>query len=303
MLNNAYWSAHKHAAREGLDTIRQKPLHHLMTIAVISLTLVFSLLLYLLIHNVANMAGNWQQGGHITLYLQSSKTPQVLLDKLRTNTGIQEYTFKSPEQGMQELMQQEGMQDLMQYLPENPLPAAVEITPSSIIDTPEKLEALFQELQQLPEVEQVKLDKDWAGRLHTLFTFSANLTLVLMGLLALAVLSITGNSLRLTIHSRQQDIQVLKLVGATDAFILRPFLYQGVGYGLAAALLAYVLVTGLLYSVEKVVYSLFLDYKINYSLQGLTVGQILILFGVASILGWFGARLSVKRQLVLIEPQ
>lgn len=309
MLNNQQsmlLAAHKQAARESLEIIKRHPWHHAMTILVIALTLTLPVLLSIFVNNLSQFAGNWQEGGQITLYLKpgfNQETAASLLDFLKNNQLVEKYQFQSPEQGMETLMAQEGMANLQQYLPENPLPAAVEIVPAASIDTPEKLQLFFHELQKRPEVEQARLDKEWANRLHAIFTFSSTLTLILMGLLSLSVIVIIGNSLRLTIHSKKQNIQVLKLIGATDSFILRPYLYQGLGYGFLAALLAYALATGLLLSLSQVVRTVFLDYKITYSIQGLSLSQILILFGLASILGWCGAHLSVKRQLALIEPQ
>ena len=134
------------------------------------------------------------------------------------------------------------MQDITRYLPENPLPAVIDVIPALEVNTPVKLEQLYSQLKTIPEVEQAKLDVQWVNRLHAILGFVATLTHGLMMLLAMAVVLIIGNTLRLAIHNHYEEIQVLKLIGATDSYIVRPFLYSGIWYGLAGAILAVLLV-------------------------------------------------------------
>jgi len=143
---------------------------------------------------------------------------------------------------------------------------------------------------------------EWIGRLDTLLSFASKLSHALLALLALAVVLIIGNTLRLAIQNRQEEIQILKLIGATDPFIMRPFLYSGAWYGLGGAVIAVFLVNVFILSLGMVVNQLAVVYQMHYPLTVLSVRQILLLIVFAIILGWIGARLSVKRQLASIEP-
>ena len=165
-----------------------------------------------------------------------------------------------------------------------------------------KLEQLYLQLKSYPQVDQAKLDIQWINRLQAILGFIDSLAHGLMILLALAVILIIGNTLRLAIHNRHEEIQVLKLVGAKDSFIIRPFLYSGVWYGLAGAIFAVLLVNIFMLSLTLVVNQLAAAYEMHYSLVGLSLRQILLLVLSATILGWLGACLSVKKQLANIEP-
>lgn len=296
---------HIQAAVYSLNLMCRKPLATMMTVIVIAIALALPALFWVFTDNLSHLTVGWQRGGHISLYLKTSlpEAEQLhLLQKVQETEGVGQASLKSAAEGLTELTQQEGMHDIMRYLPENPLPSVIEVVPALIIDSPAKLDLLSRHLQALPEVEQVKLDMEWIGRLHAILGFAANLANALMALLALAVILIIGNTLRLSIHNRQEEIQILKLIGATDPFILRPFLYSGIWYGMAGAIVAVFLVNIFILSLGVVVNQLAVVYQMHYPLSGLSIRQILLLVLFAIILGWIGARLSVKRQLAFIEP-
>lgn len=296
---------HLQAATQSLNSLCRKPFATMMTVVVIAITLALPALFWVLTENIGKLTIGWQRGGHLSLYLKSSipiAEQEHLLKKVRSTHGVGEAFLKSSEEGLKELTQQEGMHDIMRYLPENPLPSVIEVIPALTTDSPAKVDLLSRELQALPQVEQVKLDMEWINRLHAILGFAGNAAKALMILLALAVVLIVGNTLRLAIHNRQEEIQILKLIGATDPFIIRPFLYSGVWYGTAGAVLAVFLVNIFILSLGTAVNQLAVVYQMHYPLTGLSMRQILLLVLFAIILGWLGARLSVKRQLSSIEP-
>lgn len=300
-----YLDYHLQAATHSLNLLCRKPLATMMTVIVIAIALALPALFWVFTDNLSQLTVGWQRGGHISLYLQPSLSQAqqtTIMQKVRTTDGVGQATLKSSAEGLEELTQQEGMHDIMRYLPENPLPAVIEIVPALSIDSPAKLDLLSRHLKDLPQVEQVKLDMEWIGRLHAILGFAANLANALMVLLALAVILIIGNTLRLAIHNRQEEIRILKLIGAADPFIIRPFLYSGVWYGLAGAVLAVFLVNIFILSLGVVINQLAVAYQMHYPMTGLSMRQILLLLFFAIILGWLGARLSVKRQLASIEP-
>ena len=296
---------HLQAALYSLNLFCRTPLATLMTVIVIAIALALPALFWVFTDNISQLTSSWKRNGHISLYLQPSLTAveeKTVLEKIRAIPGVGQASLKSAQEGLTELTSQEGMQDIMHYLPGNPLPAVIEVAPAVAIDSAAKLDLLSRELRTVSKVEDAKVDMEWIGRLHTLLGFATKLSNSLLALLALAVVLIIGNTLRLAIHNRQEEIQILKMIGATDPFIIRPFLYSGIWYGLAGAVVAVFLINIFILSLGMVINQLAVVYQMHYPLTSLSLRQILLLILFAIILGWLGACLSVKRQLASIEP-
>jgi cell division transport system permease protein len=301
----SFLAHHLQAALYSLNLFCRTPLATLMTVIVIAIALALPALFWVFTDNISQLTSSWKRNGHISLYLQPSLTDmeeKAVLQKVNTIHGVGHALLKSAQQGLTELTSQEGMQDIMRYLPENPLPAVIEVVPALAIDSPAKLDLLSRELRTVSKVEDAKVDMEWIGRLHTLLGFATKLSNALLALLAVAIVLIIGNTLRLAIHNRQEEIQILKLIGATDPFIIRPFLYSGIWYGLAGAVVAVFLINIFILSLGMVINQLAVVYQMHYPLTSLSLRQILLLILFAIILGWLGACLSVKRQLASIEP-
>lgn len=301
----SFLSHHAQAVFGSFDLLLKKPLTTMMTILVIAITLVLPALFWVLVDNMNQLTMKWQQGGHVSLYLKSSLSTAEELDflqKVRELGGVGDASLISAAEGLAELQRQEGMQDIMSYLPENPLPSVIDVIPAMNSVNPEQLETLYLALKALPQVEQAKLDLQWVNRLQAILGLMGTMAHGLMLLLALAVLLIIGNTLRFAIYHRHEEIQVLKLIGAKDSFILRPFLYSGIWYGLAGAVLAVLLLNIFILSLTIVINKLAAAYQMHYSLIGLSLRQMILLLLVAIILGWLSACLSVRRQLSVIEP-
>lgn len=302
--SRAFFDYHIQAIAQSLNLLCRKPVATLMTMVVIAIALALPTLFWIFNSNLSQLTTGWQRTGQISLYLKTPLTQEAqmkLLEKVNTIEGVGQATLKSPEEGLAELTQQEGMQDIMRYLPENPLPAVIQVVPALFVDSPSKQDSLFSQLKGLKQVEQVKLDMEWITRLHAFSSFLSHLTDSLMVLLALAVFLIIGNTMRLALHHKQEEIQILKLIGATDPFILRPFLYSGIWFGLVGAVLAIFLVNIFILSLRGVMNQLIDAYQMNYPITGLSLGRILLLVFFSIILGLLGAGLSVKRQLASIE--
>ncbi|MDP1603066.1 MAG: permease-like cell division protein FtsX [Legionella sp.] len=301
----AHGACHLQAATNSFNFLWQRPLSTMTTVIVIAIALTLPALFWVFTDNFGQLTRDWQRGGHISLYLKSPLTAadgDSFLKQLQAISGVGHVTLKTREEGLRELQKQEGMHDIMRYLPENPLPAMVDVMPSLAVNTPLKMQQLYERLKVLPQVEQAKLDMEWIARLHAILGFVAKIANALMALLASAVVLIVGNTLRLAIHNRHEEIQVLKLIGATDSFILRPFLYSGMWYGMVGAIFAILFVNIFMLSVAVAVQDLASVYHMHYPLLGLTVKQAYLIVLAAVGLGWLGARLSVKSQLASIEP-
>jgi len=296
---------HLKAALSSFVVLCRQPFATFMTVSVIAVSLVLPALFWILSDNMEQLTHDWQHGSHVSLYLESrlsSSDEFTLLLQVRETVGVGHATLIPAADGLLELQKQEGMQDIMRYLPDNPVPSFIDVRLAPEVDTPEKLETLYSELQSYQGVEQAKIDMQWANRLHAMLHFIAELAHGLMALLAVVVVLIIGNTMRLSVHNRHEEIKVLKLVGARDSFILRPFLYAGVWYGLASALFAVLLVNILMISLSALVNQLATVYQMHYSLAGLSLRQMGLVILAAMLLGWLGATLSVKRQLSIIEP-
>lgn len=289
-------SYHFQASLSSLNILRRKPLATLMTVVVIGITLTLPTLFWVFTDNLQQLTSDWQRGGHIALYLDSSSSfaeEQTLLSKVKATPGVGDAIYISSEEGLIQLQRQEGMQDIMSYLPENPLPAVIDVIPANDVKRSKKLDELYQTLKAYPHVEQAKYDIQWVNKLYTFLDVAAKISQGLMMLLALAVVLIIGNTLRLAIYNRQEEIKVLTLIGASKAYIIRPFLYLGVFYSVAGAIFAIGLVHIIILSLTVLADQVAAVYQMNVALMGLTFRQSLLVLLSAIVLGWFGARVSV----------
>ncbi|MDX2345976.1 MAG: permease-like cell division protein FtsX [Legionella sp.] len=296
---------HVEAVKRSGTALKHAPWTTGVTIVVIALTLILPLLFWLLMGQLKPVMHEWQQGKAITLYLDASfevADEADLMGRIEVTKGVKTAVFISADQSLAELEKQDGMEDIRRYLPENPLPAMIEVMPTKLVNTPEKIEQLYQVLKKYSHVEQAQLNRDWVGRLYAMFNFLTYLTGFLGIIFGLMVVFIIRNLLRLAAHEHHDEIQVFKLIGATDAFILRPFLYTGACLGVLGALGAFL-------------GSHLILWRLSYALRafmapgfgapfavGFSWSELLwcVLFGFG--LGWLGAYLPLKRQLAHIEP-
>lgn len=296
---------HLAAIAQSVTGFKRAPWTMFTTVGVIAVTFMLPLLFGLLMGQLKPIADAWQAGKEISLYLDvafKASDEASLMREIKAVPGVEKAVFISPETSLALLEKQGGMEDIRHYLSENPLPAVVEVTPNPSIDTPMKLQQLFQTLKQLPAVQLATLNQDWVNRLHAIFSFLKYFAWFLVGLFSLMVMFIIRNLLRLAAHERHDEIQVLKLIGATDGFIIRPFLYTGAILGALGAIFAFFGAHLVVLSLDKILYALVqpgIAYagKIRISMAS---GFEVICFGL--LLGWIGAYLPLKRQLAHIEP-
>ncbi|HET7174383.1 MAG TPA: permease-like cell division protein FtsX [Gammaproteobacteria bacterium] len=275
----------------------------LMTAAVIGISLSLPAAMQVLIGNVQTLSGSWQGAARISLYLKTSVSDtdaRALADKLRGTPGVADVQYISATQALAEFKQLSGFGDAMAVLDKNPLPAVLVIHPAD--GSPEGSADLEHSLASLPGVDQVRLDLQWLKRLAAILDIVKRVTQILAGLLGLAVVLVVGNTIRLEIGGRRTEIEVSKLLGATDSFIRRPFLYHGAWYGLTGGLMACILVALAVALVESPVSHLAGLYGSTFSLQGLGFSGALGLLGGGALLGWAGSWLAVARHLRAIEP-
>ena len=288
-----------------LQRLLRDPLSTLFTVLVIGIALSLPTGLYLLLQNVSQVAGNLATTPQITLFLALDADKQniaALQFGLKQRAEIANIRFVPRAEALREIKQNAGLGEVVESLQHNPLPDALVLNLANI--DPTAVEKLRAELSQLPKVAHVQLDSAWIKRLDALLKFSRQAALILAVLLSFALVAITGNTIRLQILTRQEEIEVSKLIGATDPFIRRPFLYFGAVQGLAGGIAAWAIVNLSTYLLNRHVTELAALYDVaDYHLSGLGVADGLSLLLFSAGLGWLGGLLSVGRHLRQIEPK
>lgn len=276
----------------------RSPLYSLLTMMVIGVALSLPLGLYALVDNVRTLAGNVKLQPQITVFLTpgaSADSARKIEDRLKEEHAIRQFRFIPRDQAMQELLQSAGLADVAAGLDKNPLPDAFVI--ESLSTNPAELESLRNGLLKLPKVDGVLLDTVWAKRLNGMLHLGRDIALLLAALLGFALVVVTSNTIRLQILSQRDEIEISKLIGATDAFIRRPFLYHGALQGLGGGLAAWLIVILGLQFLNTGVDELARLYASRFHLQMPDTGDMLALLLFSSLLGWIGAFLAVGRHL------
>lgn len=298
--DQAWVVAHQEACKRSIWLLLRQPWSSLMTIVMIAITMMLAMLCWSATHQISVLGEYWQQSEHISLYLKQTlneREQQHFLKQVQALSGVESAVLTTPAEGLALLSQQEGMQDIMQYMPQNPLPPVIQVIPSTRLQTPEEIKRFFQNFQHASEVDEVKFDTDWVERLYTVLGFLQQLVRFLMILFAVAVTLVIGNTLRLMIHNRYDEIRVLQLVGAPNQFIMRPFLYSGVWYGVLAAVLAIVFVDIFMVLLRTGVNQWAEYYHMHLTISLVPVSGMLGLIAAAMGLSWTGARLTLKYYL------
>lgn len=291
-------NAHRQALLLVLKKLRSAPLANLMMAGVIGVTLSLPAGLYLLVDNLKAAAGNISTEPQLTLFLalgSSDESFQALDKKLRESSDVRDFHFVSRDTAWRELQEKDGLGGATTGLEKNPLPDAFIVHPKNA--EPSAVEALQQQLAQWPDVEHVQLDAAWVKRLYALLRLGNHAALILSGLLGFALFAIIGNTIRLQMLTQREEIAVSKLIGATDRFIRRPFLYAGVLHGLAGGIMAWLILYATTYIFNASVQELAQQYASDFHLAPLDLPSSLILAGCAASVGWIGAYLAVNRHL------
>ncbi len=301
-----FFVSHFRQALTSLGDLWRAPLASLMTIGVLGLSITLPSTFYILVKNAENVSQGWQQASEITLFLRKgtqSKDVSQLLTRIELWPEIERVTFIPAADGLKEFQQQSGLGEALNYLDENPLPDVVLVKPTSKSVTPTAASDLLTRLENERFVESGKLDIKWLERLHSFLGIAKELIYAVAILLFLAVVLIIGNTIRLNILSNRDEILVMKLVGATDAFIHRPFMYTGIWYGLLGGLLAWFAVLILLWWMGGSIDNLTAQYDRDFDLTGLDFTSLLVMLGVSVFLGLAGSMISVHRHVRSIEPR
>ena len=297
---------HRISAISSLMRLLNKPLATLMTSLVVAIALALPTTLFIAINNVQTLGNSWDATPKISVYLHLRAREAAITGfqkQLLLRADIKEVGYISPEQALQGFQGMAGFGQVLEMLDQNPLPPTLVLTPTQHASDTDSLAALAKELAENPLVESVDIDMDWVRRLREIMVLGKKVVTILASLLGLGVLLALGNSIRLAIESRREEIVITKLVGGTNGFVRRPFLYTGAWYGFLGGLFAMLLVYLGHSALSDSVARLAAAYQSHYVLEGLGFKDNVSLLAASTFLGLLSAWLAVGKHLSDIEPQ
>ncbi|PCI06439.1 MAG: cell division protein FtsX [Gammaproteobacteria bacterium] len=300
-----YLSNHLRVALGSLGRLYGQPVATFLTTAVIAIALALPVGLYIALDNIGQLSRGWDGSTQISLFLHTkvnTKEAQQLKQRLEKHKHIKNIEFISKEKGLEQFKEISGFGDALKYLKQNPLPIVLVVNPKILNNQVDNTAHLVQELGNNKLVELAQLDVQWVKRLYTFLEIANRSIWVISSMLAMAVLLIIGNTIRLDIQNRREEIEVSKLIGASDGFIRRPFLYTGIWYGAISGVLAWIITQISLFLMTGPIQKLALLYHSEYRLSGLGLDNTALLIIISCMLGLIGSWIAVSQHLKEIEP-
>lgn len=289
-----------------LGRLWQKPFAALLTVLVIGIALALPACLHVLVQNVRAASGGWNNALDVSVYMKQSASladARSTADRVKKRRDVAEVAVVPADDALAEFRRNSGFGEALDALKENPLPHALIVRPAEAFRDAGHVETLTAELKQLPGVDAVQLDTEWVSRFNAILDVVRRIVFLAAALFALGILVIVGNTIRLDIENRRGEIEVTKLVGGSDAFVRRPFLYNGVWYGLGGGAVAWLVVSVVVLMLGDPVQRIAGLYGSGFALRGLDLQSSLVLVGGGALLGWLGSFIVATRELRGIEPQ
>jgi cell division transport system permease protein len=299
-----YFGLHLQNLVGALGRLARQPFATLLTVLVIAIALALPAGLRVLVANASALSGSWQSAADFTAYFDLGVTEErarSISRDVEARDGVGSVRLIPAGAALEDFRAHSGFGEALDALTENPLPHTLIVRPASGFSG--DVEGIAAALAQIPEIGLVQLDTQWVSRLRAMLGLARRVVDIAAILLGLAVAIVVGNTIRLEINNRSVEIEVTKLVGGSDGFIRRPFLYLGLCYGVAGALTAALLIGVALLLVGAPVRELAALYASDFRLAGLTGRETLALVAAGGVLGWAGAGLATARHLQAIEPK
>ena len=295
---------HAWCLRDSLRQLARRPLGSALTIAVMGLASALPLAFYLLLRNVQHLATVLGDPQSVSVFLKSGVAKDganELAASLRARADVGAVSIRTPQQGLAELAAMQGFGDAIKSLPDNPLPFVLLVEPRAGTDRTQ-FETMVAAVRAMPQVDLVQDNGQWRARLDALIALGRRVTLLLAALLGAAAVLVIGNTVRLDLRSRADEIAVQRLIGASAAFVRRPYLYEGAWYGLAAGIVAILLVLLLEAVLAAPVRDLIASYAGRLHFGGLSWVTLVVALAIAVALGWLGAWIASGRHLARLRP-
>ena len=300
-----WFGRHGRTASASFSRLVHQPFASLMIILVIAVTLAIPAALNLAIKNFAAISSGWDDALDFSVFLKpgiSAGEAETLASLITQRADVDEVRLITAEEALAEFKEQSGFGAALDHLPDNPLPHTLVVRPSPA-NTPESMILLREELDGLPETELVQVDTEWVQRFHAILEIVQQAILIGAGLLGAAIIVVIGNTIRLEIQNRRDEIEVTKLIGASNAFVRRPFLWSGFWFGLFGSLFALGLVQYGLYLLRPTVARLAGLYDSGVSMLTLDLRDSLLIIAIGVTLGLAGSWLAAARHMRSIEPK
>jgi cell division transport system permease protein len=297
---------HLQALVGSLGRLARSPLATFMTVLVIALALALPAALKVFVSNAQAATGNFASAVDVSVFLKTDvplAKAQQLAQAAQQRADVAAVTLIPAEEGLREFRTYSGFGDALAALKDNPLPHVLHVRPRADYASSGSLEGLRRYFSAWPEVDVVQVDAEWVLRFNAILEVLKRLLLIAAALLGVGVLAVIGNTIRLEIQARRAEIEVTKLVGGSNAFVRRPFLYTGVLFGLLGALLAWGIVALAIAVLAPPVATLAHLYGSRYILTGLAPDDVAALLGAGVVLGWLGAWIAAARHLAAIQPR
>jgi cell division transport system permease protein len=297
---------HMQAFLGSLGRLARNPFATILTLLVIGLALALPTALRLFVTNAQAATGDFANAVDMSVYLKTDvplAKAEQLTRSARGRAEVAEVTLIPADKALEEFRAYSGFGAALEALKENPLPHVLHVRPRETASSAAALESLRRYFAAWPEVDLVQIDSEWVLRFNAILEVMRRLLVIAAALLGAGVLAVIGNTIRLEILNRRAEIEVTKLVGGSNGFVRRPFLYTGVLYGLGGALLAWLIVAAAVAVLGQPVATLAQLYGSRYMLHGPTGDDIGTLLGAGTVLGWLGAWISAARHLRSIEPR
>ena len=302
----AVWLArHAGTCVAAFGRIVRHPFSTFMIVLVIGVTVALPAAFNLVVNNARAISGNWDNARDCDVFLNqviNESAAEGLARLIGQRADVESVQFISASDALEDFRAQSGFGAALDQLPENPLPHTLVVRPSAS-NTSASMALLQEELANLPETEHVQVDTEWVQRFHAILDIVRQAIAIGAALLGIAIIVIIGNTIRLDIENRRAEIEVTKLIGASNAFVRRPFLWTGFWYGLFGGLMALALVYYGLFLLEAPVARLAGLYQANIAIASMALGEALAIIGVAVLLGLFSAWFTAARHMRRIEPR
>lgn len=305
-LKGGWQEQWRYALRGTLSDMWRQPLATLLTVMVIAISLTLPSVCYMVWKNVSQAATQWYPAPQLTIYLSKTlddTAAENVVAQLKQVEGVDNINYLTREEALNEFRNWSGFGGAMDMLEQNPLPAVAIITPKLNFQNSDTMQSLRDRVSKVQGVDEVRMDDSWFARLAALTGLVGQIASMIGVLMIVAVFLVIGNSVRLSIFARRDTINVQKLIGATDGFILRPFLYGGALLGFSGAVLSLLLSEVLVLRLQSVVASVATVFGTTFSLEGFSWDEALLLLLIAAIIGWVAAWLATVQHLRRFTPQ
>jgi cell division transport system permease protein len=302
----SYGIRHAHAFLGALGRLARNPLASVLTILVVAVALALPMSLKLLVTNARIATGDFKDAVDLSVYLKTDVAltkAQQLASSARARSGVADVTLIPADQALEEFRTYSGFGAALKALEQNPLPHVLHVHPAPDASSTAAVEDLKRYFAAWPEVDFVQVDSEWVMRFNAILEVLRKVLILAAALLGVGVLAVVGNTIRLEILNRRAEIEVTKLVGGSDGFVRRPFLYTGLLYGVGGALVAWAIIAVTVLVLAQPVATLAQLYGSRYVLAGPGIDDAGALFAGGALLGWLGAWISASRHLRSIEPR